>query len=131
MSFILVVHVNSYVLVSGYFQYNKEFKLSKFFSISNLQIFYLYLMIVIFSLLGINFEKVDLINRIFITFFRTYWFITAYLLLYLISPFLNILIKHMNKKTHFYMLLVLLFIVGVIMEWLRQKIFKFIYNRKI
>lgn len=114
LSFIIMIHVNSFILVTGYFQYDKEFKLSKLISISNLQIFYMYFIFIILCLLGINFEKTDLINRIFITFFNQYWFIATYLLLYVISPFLNILIKHINKKTYFHMLLVLLFIFSII-----------------
>ena len=43
-----------------------------------------------------------------------YWFATAYVLLYLFMPYLQILVKTMTQKQHFNLILILLFIWSVI-----------------
>ena len=55
------VHVNSFVLVCGYFQYDKPIKLNKFFSLFTTTWFYKAVYALIFSLSGIVvMSKLDL-----------------------------------------------------------------------
>lgn len=97
IEFLVIVHVNSYILVTGYFQCDKPFKQSKVWSIVNAALFYFIIMATIFLGFGIvEMEKVDVIN----TFFSEYWFIKVYIFLYCLSPFLNKLIQILDKADY-------------------------------
>ena len=50
---LIVIHVNSFVLVTGYFQYNKKFKLSKVISLNNALVFYKILIMLVFLMFGL------------------------------------------------------------------------------
>lgn len=109
------VHVNSFALLSGYFQYNKKFNLKKVFSIVNSVWFYRAVYALIFIGLGlVTMSYFDLF--LFLTplnysysFGQFYWFINIYVVLYILTPFINKLIENMNKK-QFRRLLILLFV---------------------
>ena len=51
--FILIVHVNSYVLVSGYYQSKSKFKQKQLLKIINASWFYRIVILLLFSILGI------------------------------------------------------------------------------
>lgn len=100
------VHVDSFVLLTGYFQSEKKTKISKVISIVNATWFYKLL-----CLLGIYFlvKYFALSNNINMTFTQKLisllpfdrgdnWYINNYLLIYIFSPFLNILVDKLNKK---------------------------------
>ena len=90
---ITLVHVNSFILITGYFQYDKKFKLKKFLSIYVEMYFYKIIIYIICDLLHIyNLTSVDIFNMIN-PFDIPYWYIACYLILYLVSPFLNTLIN--------------------------------------
>lgn len=97
---ICIVHVNSFVMVTGYFQYEKDFSLKKFIKLFNMQWFYRAIITIIFTLIGfITLSKVDFLREVLpIGSFYNYWFLNCYLVLYLISPFLNKFIKACNQK---------------------------------
>lgn len=108
---ITLVHVNSFILLTGYFQYNKKFTLKKFLQTFTVMYFYKITIYIVCILLNIHqFNAIDAFN-IFNPFNIPYWYISCYLILYLLSPFLNILIKNMNQSKHrkFILILVLSF----------------------
>lgn len=101
LEFILIVHVNSYVLVSGYFQSKTTFKQKKLWQIINASWFYRITIMIIFSLLGlISINKVQILKDILPVTIDNYWFIKTYLLLYCLSPFINKLINSLDKNTY-------------------------------
>lgn len=108
---LLVVHVNSFILVTGYYQSKSDFKFKKFFSLNNAVWFY---RVLIFALLifmnVIPFHKVEALRNLFPIDLGFYWFIDAYLILYCISPFLNLLISHL-KRFQYHKMLMILFLV--------------------
>ena len=53
LEFILIIHVNSYVLVSGYYQSNSTFKQKKIWKIVNASWFYRAVIMIVFLLLNI------------------------------------------------------------------------------
>ena len=111
LEFMTLVHVNSFVLLSGYFQVDSKFKQSKVWSITNSCIFYKALVIIIFSLFGImTFSKTTIFQELFPLNLTEYWFIKYYLFLYCLSPFINKAISNFDKKT-FKKLLVLIFVI--------------------
>lgn len=97
----IVIHVNSFVMVTGYFQSTSKFRQSKIWSLINSSLFYKALIVIIFSVFfGLKLTKVEFIREFFILNIDEYWFVKYYIFLYLISPFLNILIQKMSKKQY-------------------------------
>lgn len=95
------IGVNCFVLISGYFLINSKFKVEKiiklifevfFYSISITSILY------ICNLISIN--MVDIIKSIMPIIFGKYWFVTAYVGMYIFFPFINAFIKSMNKEKY-------------------------------
>lgn len=111
---VLVVHVNSFVLVTGYFQSKSNFKQSKLWSIINANWFYKSIIIIIFLILQIEpISKLDLFINLFPLNLVEYWFINPYLILYCLSPFLNKLINSLDKKTYQKLIIVLFIILSI------------------
>lgn len=94
-----LVHVSSFVLISGYFQHNKKMRLSKAISLNNSVWFYT-VAIAIFAhfYYHINYDKVSIFKIAMPINYNLYWFIKEYLILYLITPILNTVIQHSNQK---------------------------------
>ena len=107
--FILITHVNSFLMITGYFQYDKKFSIKKILKIVLQLWFYNFIIYSVFHFF--NIIKLDKITFCFkASFFNTnssYWFITNYIILYLISPFLNKIILNTNKKQHIQLIMVL------------------------
>ena len=119
--FIIIVHVNSFILISGYHQYNSKFKLKKLFSLIDISIFYRLTIVISLFLLGlIRIGKVEALryfSPLILTENSEYWYLRVFILLYIFSPFVNILIQKMNRKSHF-QLLILLFIFFSVLPFL-------------
>lgn len=92
-----------YVLITGYFlSKTKKFSYKKFLKLILLVSFYgisLYLLSLIYGRGG-NFNTA--MAGFFPLIFDGYWFVTVYCVLYLVAPFLNIIIKNISEKQHFY-----------------------------
>lgn len=94
--------VNLFILISGYYMVNSQFKWKKLILLLAEVQFYTWVTIWLGIKLGI-YALSDL-KSIFLAFFPVtldlYWFITAYILVYILSPFFNLLIHTMDKKTY-------------------------------
>ena len=114
--FISIVHVNSYVLVTGYFQSQSKFKQSKVWATINANWFYRIVIVIVLTSIGaIALSKVEFLKQIsIIDITDSYWFITMYLALYLISPFINKLINQLTKKEYNKLLIILAIILSII-----------------
>ena len=109
--FLVIVHVNSYILLTGYFQSKKSFKQSSLWKIINANWFYRVFIMIGLMLLGvITVDKVTFIKEILPININEYWFVKSYILLYCLSPFLNKAINSFDKRT-FQKLLIVLFIL--------------------
>lgn len=114
-TYFTLVHVNSFIVLMGYFQCNKEFKINRLITMNNSGWFYKVLFLIIFLLIGIKVETLEIVQLILpITLFNQYWYLAVYLLLYCCSPFLNFLINNITKK-QFHKLLLTLFLIGSIL----------------
>ncbi len=112
---IIYLHVNSFVLVTGYFQCEKKRKWKKVVQLLGLVLFYKVLFIIVFSLIGLETASPkELIDEIIFFKNSDYWFINIYLLLYIFSPYLNILISKLTKKQHQKLILLLGIVFSVI-----------------
>lgn len=114
------IHVNSFVLVSGYFQYNKIFKSKKIVSLITTTWFYKLIYAIVFSVTGIvTITKTEML--FFIQpfnfnygFGEFYWFINMYIFLYLISPFINKLIETLSQKQHKTLIIILFITLSIV-----------------
>ncbi len=97
-----VVAVNAFVMITGYFQCDKK--------LNHKRIFVLWFDVVTVSLLlfGImliinkgQFTPMQLIKSVFPVLTGHWWFLSAYLILCLASPLLNVLIQSLNQKSLF------------------------------
>ena len=104
------MHVNSYILVTGYFQSKSRFKQSKVWALINSSLFYRIVIMLIVMILGEKLSQVEILQETFILNLSEYWFIKVYLFLYCLSPFINKLISNLDKKD-FQKLLVVLFVI--------------------
>ena len=112
---LLFVHVNSFVLLCGYFQCKSKFKMSKFFKLYNQVWFYRAAIAIILVSLGmITFTNIDFMKNISYIYYGEYWFITMYFILYLCSPMINIVINNINRKQHLKIILLLILIFSIL-----------------
>ena len=105
--------VDVFVMISGFFLVKSHFNYKKMFSkILRLvaQVYFYSLLIFLIAAhwhwLPIN--TYDVLAAIFPFFYNTYWFAIDYLLLYLVYPYINILINSLTQKQHFNLILTLI-----------------------
>ena len=118
MEALAIVAVNLYMLMSGYLLYKSSFKLSRLINL----VIKVWLYSVIVGLLGIVLggpvEPVDtyFILRLLLPIsMNTYWFMSAYVFFYLLTPVLGIAARAMNK-VQLKFLLVALMVFHVIIK---------------
>lgn len=100
------VGVNGFILITGFFLVKSTFKLKKLFFIWGETLFFSLLLFILGCIF--NLEEVRMAYYFFSVIpilSRHYWFATAYVILYLCSPFLNKLISVMTKKEYSTLLL--------------------------
>ena len=94
--------VNLFILISGYFLITSRFRWKKLVLLAAEVWFYCWTTAsAAFLLTGKAFAgKRDLFMNLFPVVGQRYWFATAYVVLYLLSPFLNIFLRAMDQKTY-------------------------------
>ncbi len=97
-----IVAVNVYMLISGYFLVNSQFKSGRLVELLCQTLFYSILVSVVLMAAGIISVDSLTVNRILEMIFPVqmehYWFISAYVIMYLFSPILSVAVKHMEQK---------------------------------
>ena len=94
-----IVGVNCYALISGYFLIESSFSWKKALRLAVIVWFYailLFLVGVICKWLPLNLKTIFTAMTPITG--RAYWYISVYFGLYLLSPFINILIRNLNRK---------------------------------
>lgn len=95
-----IIAVNCFVLITGYFMHDKkEIKIGKVLELFIIVFFYN----ITIYVLGICFNSIQFSKDTFIAFINTFttggpWFLYIYAILYLMIPFINIVINNCNKK---------------------------------
>lgn len=106
-----LVHVNSFILLTGYFQSTCRFKQSKVWKIINASLFYRIIIVIVLTTMGIiTLDKLSIFKNFFPLEIYHNWFIKYYIILYCMSPLLNASINHMNRKTFKRTIIVLFFL---------------------
>lgn len=107
-----IVSVNCYVLISGYFLVESEWKPGRILSLLAQVLFYSILVPVAMLSIGmLSLSDLDFYDWIgFLLPIETehYWFATAYMMMYLFAPVLAVGVKKMKKKTLKTMIILLL-----------------------
>lgn len=97
-----IVATNVYVLITGYFMCNSEFKVSRVVKILAQVLWYSILVPVVFVLVGAvdigSFGLYEVLQVVFPVHMYQYWFVTGYVVLLLLTPFLNAGIKQLSQK---------------------------------
>lgn len=103
------IGVNVFVIITGYFYCNKNFSTKRLSSLF-VQVWFYSVILALVVIVGFNYKPSlkTLLTIVFPTLFREYWFFTAYVVLMLISPFINILIKNLSRNNYFCLLLCLI-----------------------
>lgn len=112
-----------FLLITGYFMVEQEFKLKRLFRLLGEVWFYtigiwgIYIIVkIVMRTFCFSFEFfVQTVKAFFPVLFSHYWFVTAYIILMLLAPFFNKLILTMNKK-EYQLLLALLIIIFCVLE---------------
>lgn len=113
--FVIVVHVNSYVLLSGYFQSKNKFKMSKLLKTVNMVWFYRVILMIFMIAINIwHPTNVEIFRNSFPIDLGFYWFFNVYILLYCISPFLNEYIEKSSKKDLKKLIAVLILVFSIL-----------------
>lgn len=109
---ILVVHVNSFVLVTGYFQSTSKFRLKKVLNLIATSWFYRIVAVIIVLALSLTtLTNLEILNNVFILpLEHEHWFIHYYILLYILSPFFNKFIERSSQGELKKLVLTLVFI---------------------
>lgn len=97
-----IVAVNVYVLITGYFMCESSMKVSRLLQIICQVLWYTLLIPAVFVVLGIvglgSFNLYDMLRFVFPIHMKHYWFVTAYVVLMLFVPFLNVAIRYLSRK---------------------------------
>lgn len=105
---ICLIAVPCYFLISGYFLVNSKFNIKKILNIWAITIFYSILFLVLYlTIYKKNPQILEWQKSLFPVLAEGYWFVSVYVVLYLIFPFLNIIIHKINKKQYIFLMTVL------------------------
>ena len=106
---IFIISVNIFVIISGYFGINLKWK--KLLKLESRILIYTYCALLVGIVIGIyNFSLLNDIKLLFPLITKQYWFITAYFILCILSPFINVFLDNITKRD-LQKLIILLFII--------------------
>lgn len=112
-----IVAVNVYVLISGYFLLETKWSISRLVRLWLQVIFYSLGVPVVCLCLGIGeveqWGLYDWVNVLFPVQMEHYWFVTAYVILYIMVPVLSEGVKKLSKKQHGWLIIGLLLIFSL------------------
>ena len=112
---ITIVSVNIFVLLSGWYGIRPKAKRIKEFLFQILFFNILFFVIFIFVKPEAAFSKQGLLSLLMLD--KRFWFVKAYLMLYLLSPILNSFIEHSSKR-QLYLVTSIFFVFQTIYGWL-------------
>lgn len=107
-----IVGVNCFVLISGYFLSRGKYKAKKITSLWCNVIFYSLIFFALKCIKG-GFDVSNFIRSFFPITMSTYWFITVYIALYLLSPFINKLCDTLSEREFRRLITILVIIFSV------------------
>lgn len=103
-----MVSVNVYVLITGYFLVYQKFRFSRIFKIVLETVAYTWIIGIVLIINGDSLSIGEYLGLLLPVSYSSYWFVTAYIGLSLLSPFLNKLLVSLNKSQHLLLVILLL-----------------------
>lgn len=98
---------NVFFAITAYFMIDKTFHLKRVLSVWKITFFYGMVFFVLNIFVGFrSFEFRDICETILPISYKAYWFVTAYVALLILSPFLNFLIHKLDKRALGFLVLV-------------------------
>lgn len=133
------VHVDSFILITGYFQCKSKTKMSKVISLNNAmwfwKVFFLLLTLYFVPKFSLKLDHVitgiEKIETLLPFDTNTYWFINCYLITYLISPILNKIINNSTKSEHKNIIIILTIIFSIFSVFSYERIVNVDLGRSI
>ena len=105
------IAVNVFIFITGYFMVKSSFKPKKLLYLVLQTFFYCCLIYFLFLILGYyTFDVTEMFDYV-LGFYTKYWFMTGYLILYALSPFLNKIINNSSQKS-----LILLILIAIALQ---------------
>ncbi len=93
------IGVDGFVIISGYYMSDSDFKLKKLFSLVLQIVFTSIVIYLLFAVLGLApFTRYDTFGAFFPIITGKYWFVTSYVCLYCLTPFLNAVVRNVTKR---------------------------------
>lgn len=113
---LISVLINCFVLISGYFLSQGQFRIRKFLEIWVTALFWSVLLTCVCMFSGLTQFNTAALIKAFLPFTQQqYWFVTTYLLMYLMVPMLNAAANHMEQR-QFATFLVTFFLVFFLLQ---------------
>lgn len=104
--------VNLFILISGYFLIDSKFKINKLLKLVFETFFYsIIILLFIVSKSNLNIGIKDIVISCLPITYSSYWFVTCYFALYLFIDYINPVIKTLDKKKYFQLILLLLLLL--------------------
>lgn len=106
-----------FIIITGYFSINSKhpFKLKRAVLLVLQVLFYSVLFYCLFCLLGqTQFSLMGFIKNCLPITFRMYWFVSVYLLLYILAPYINILLNNLSRKQYFRLIVLMLVLFSIL-----------------
>ncbi|MBR0541592.1 MAG: acyltransferase [Clostridia bacterium] len=122
------ISVDCFALTSGYVSYKSKFKPRRIIELYLIVLFYGVVFLILFSVLNKeNFSLNNVLLTVFPSLNKTnqlyYWYFTAYLILFMLSPFINYIINAFDRKKLAYLLLILLVMFSVVPAFMQTDYF--------
>ncbi len=109
-----------FTLISAYFLSNSRFKLKSLKKIWGITLFYsisIYFLLIILHVIPIR--PMDALRSFFPVLTGNYWYVSAYIGMYILVPYMNVIIKYLSKKDY-QRLLFILFIMFSILPYFKN-----------
>lgn len=100
--------VDLFVLITGYFSIRSTFRLKKIVDLEFHVLFYtllflaVYLVCVVVGVLPFSLKMV--VRSVLPVSFNAYWFVTAYIGMFLFSPFINVMVSRLSMRQYMFLL---------------------------
>lgn len=108
------VGVDCYVLISGYFLIQSKFSWKKVLGLIGEVWFYSVVILVCLIVTKQDvYSKTQILNAFLPISTRQYWFMTDYIILYILSPYINVGLKNLDKKQFKKLLFILIIVFSI------------------
>lgn len=120
--------VNCYALITGYFNWNQNVRYYKLVSFWLQIVFYMVLVALIYSIITASIDHVVWFNAFFPIMTYQYWYMTAYVGVFLLMPILNSYIQQTSKRKLVWHLGVLFVLMSVAPLFFSRNGDPFVFN---